>query len=584
MTPMVAERRRGPGGGRVAWPLLFVLSLSLSCSDARQDGSSGSPFSIRVAARGEIHVTWTPPREGTRTQVPEVRYSTAPLTAETWDRAPAVTPWLPVTVEGTPKLRGVLPRLAPVLHYVAAASSGAGPAISPVATVLPLRETILHGRLTGYYFGHAVALVGDVNGDGYGDLLVGAPWSDEGMEAQRPAYARWVRARLRSLGIPLHGARAGAAYLHLGRAQGPAPNPTRTLLGKAEGDFLGSAVAGVGDLNGDGYADFAVGVPGHDIELRNEGAVAVYFGRPGPLPSEPALFLVGRSRDESFGTAIAGGDFNGDGYADLAIGAPGSNLGEVNGGAVFIFHGGPGGPSSRPGAVLLGKTFDGLFGSAVAAVGDVNGDGYEDLLVGAYEGVADPRAAGAAYLYYGGPRGPGPLPALTLRGRAGGDQFGSALAALGDVDGDGVPDFAVGAPKNDEGGEDAGAVYVYHGGPRGPLPEPRTILIGPGPGSQFGAALAGVGDLDGDGYADLLVGAFRGGRAGEGAVFLHLGGASGLGARAALALHGRHPGAHFGRAVAGGGDLDGDGRPDFAVGADGDGARGKQAGAVFLRY
>jgi len=582
----ILQARKGRQGfktARAAILLPLALFLCLACSGARQEEPS---LSIRVAARGEIEVTWTPPRPAGEAegQVPDVRYSTAPLTAETWGQAPAVTPWTPVTVAGTVKLRSRLPRLAPVLHYVAAASPGARPGISPVATVLPLRETVLHGRLGGDYFGHAVALVGDVNGDGYGDLLVGAPWSDEGMEAGRPRYARWARALLRRVGVPLHGARVGAAYLYPGGAGGPAPNPAWTLLGKVEGDALGSVVAGVGDLNGDGFADFAIGIPGHDTRLRNEGAVAVYFGRPGPLPSEPDLFLVGRSRDESFGSAIAGGDFNGDGYADLVVGAPGSYLGEVNAGAVFVYYGGPAGPASRPETVLVGKTFDGLFGSAVAAVGDVNGDGYGDLLVGAYEGVADPRATGAAYLYYGGPRGLATAPALMLRGQGWGDQFGAALAALGDVDGDGFADFAVGAPKNDEAGEDAGAVYVYHGGPRGPLSEPRTRLLGPGPGSQFGTTLAGIGDLDGDGHADLLVGAFAAGGAEEGAVFLYRGAAAGLGPRPALTLHGRHPGAHLGRGLAGGGDLDGDGRPDLAVGAEGDRSRGPQAGAVFLRY
>lgn len=579
------KRRRWSWGGS-GMALLLLLFLSFSCTRSREDGPAGTPLSIRVVARGEIEVTWNldRPQEG-QTTVADVRYSTSPLTVEIWDRARAVDLWYSVTEDGVTKVRSTLRGLPPVVHYVAARTRKDGPAsLSPVIPVLPLQETVLHGKRAGHYFGHAVALVGDVNRDGYGDLLVGAPWSDEGLEARRPVYVQWVRAFLRRVGLSLHGANVGAASLYLGGPKGPAATAAWTLLGTAEGELLGSAVAHVGDLNGDGFADFAVGSPGHDTELRNEGAVAVYFGRRGPISSEPDLFLVGRTRDESFGSAIIGGDFNGDGYSDLVVGAPGSNLGQVNGGAVFIFYGGPRGPSSRPGTVLVGKTFDGLFGSAVAAVGDVNGDGYGDLLVGAYEGVADPAAAGAVYLYYGGPKGLGSAPALTLRGQKGGDQFGSALAALGDVNGDGFLDFAVGGRKNDEAGEDAGAVYVYHGGPRGPLTEPRMILGGPGPGAQFGAVLAAAGDLDGDGYADLLVGAFNAGRSGEGAVFLHLGGSAGVRQQPALVLHGRYPGIHLGRAVAGGVDLDGDGHPDFAVGSEGESARGKHAGAVFVRY
>lgn len=572
---------------RPAMTAVLLVLLPLGCLRSNGDAARRSGLGVRVVARGEVEVTCAP-RESAQSRNrpgPDVRYSTSPLTLEGWDGARPVGPWERVTVDGTTMLRSSVPGLPPIVHYFAAKTCGqVFPSPSAAAPLLPLREAILHGRRAGHYFGHAVALVGDVNGDGYGDLLVGAPWSDEGLEGQRPAYVQWVRGLLRGLGVSLHGTKAGAAYLYLGGSQGPASTSAWTLLGKAEGDLVGSAVAGVGDLNGDGYADFAVGSPGHDTSLRNEGAVAIYFGRRGPLPSEPDLRLVGRTRDESLGSAITGGHFNGDGYADLVVGAPGSSLGQVNGGAVFIFYGGPGGPSTRPGTVLVGKTFDGLFGSAVTAVGDVNGDGYGDLLIGAYEGVADPRASGAAYLYYGSPSGLAPAPALTLRGRTGGEQFGSALAALGDVNGDGFADFAGGARKNNDGGAAAGAVFVYHGRRGGPLPEPRVTLRGQAAGGQFGAALAGVGDLNGDGYADLLVGAFNAGGSGQGAVFLYLGGAKGLRENAGLVLHGRHPGAHFGQAVAGAGDLDGNGKPDFAVGSEGESARGNQAGAVFVRY
>jgi hypothetical protein len=558
--------------------VFLLLLLLLSCSRWGGEESGPPPLDVQVVGRGEIELT-CPAGEP-----PEVRYASVPLaTSAAWEEAPAAGPWVTVTVDGAPRLRSALSGLSPLPIYLAARRCG-GEFRSPasVVPVVPLRERLLHGRLPGDYFGHAVAFAGDVDGDGYGDLLVGAPWNGEGLEGQRRPYVQRVRRALRRLGLTLHGGTAGAVFLFPGGPGGPGRRPAWLLLSSEEGEFLGSVVAGVGDLNGDGLADVAVGSPGHDEALRNEGAVAVYYGRRGSLRTEPDFRAVGRNRDESFGSAIAGGDFNGDGYSDLAVGAPGSNLGNTNAGAVFVFYGGPRGLSPTPGTTLLGKTFDGLFGSALAAVGDVNGDGYQDLLVGAYEGVADPDAAGAAYLFYGGPTGLRPAPALVLRGRGGGDQFGSALAALGDLDGDGLPDFAVGARKSDEAGEDAGAVYVYRGRRGGPLPEPATVLRGPGSGALFGAALAGAGDLDGDGFPDLLVGAFGAGRAREGKVFLYRGGPGGIGDRPALELAGRAPREHFGRALAGGGDLDGDGRPDLVVGSEG--ARGKHAGAVSVRH
>ena len=215
------------GRGMVSLLLLFIL---VSCVRSREDPPRVSPFDVRVVGRGEVEVVCASPQA--RTEAPDVRYSTSPLTPVTWDEARAVGPWLPVTVDGIPKLRSSLGGLSPILHYLVARSCGkAFPSLSPVMTVLPLRETILHGRLGGHYFGHALALVGDFDGDGYGDLLVGAPWSDEGLEGQRPAYVRWLRRLLRGVGISLHGTKAGAAYLYLGGPQGPASTSAWTLLG-----------------------------------------------------------------------------------------------------------------------------------------------------------------------------------------------------------------------------------------------------------------------------------------------------------------------------------------------------------------
>ena len=136
--------------------VLLLLSLAWSCARSREEASRASPLEIRVVGRGEVEVVCVGPA------APDVRYSTSPVTAATWDEARAVGPWLPITLEGTPKLRSSLRGLPPVLHYLAAKRCGqAFASLSPVAAVLPLREAILHGRRGGHYFGHTVALVGD---------------------------------------------------------------------------------------------------------------------------------------------------------------------------------------------------------------------------------------------------------------------------------------------------------------------------------------------------------------------------------------------------------------------------------------
>jgi hypothetical protein len=557
------------------------LLLAAACSPLPSWLDVAAPgLSVEVLDRGVVEVGFRPPAlgPGAGPAGPDVRYATAPPGEAGWAGATAVTgPW--TSRDGGGRLHATVRGLRPLTHHFEARVEGllARPR-SAVLAVLPLREAILDGRAAEAFFGHTVAMVGDVDGDGFADLLVGAPWSDEGLEPGRPRYARWLRRGLRALRLPVRGGKAGAAFVFPGARRGVSPTPRWTILGQADGEFLGSSVAGLGDLNRDGHADIAVGVPGRDTGLRDEGAVLVYHGRRGPLPPEPDLVLVGRTRDESFGAAVAGaGDLDGDGHPDWAIGAPGSNLGAPNGGAVFVRHGGPA-RAGRPGdTTLVGRTFDGLFGSALAGVGDVNGDGYADLLVGAYEGVGDFRASGAAYLYYGGPGGPGRAPDRAWKGLAAGDQFGSVLAALGDVDGDGFPDFAVAAPKHGPADDERGAVYIFHGGPRGPDPSPRTVLHGPWPGARLGTSLAGAGDQDGDGFADLLVGATN-------AVFLFRGGPQGIRPEPAFVLRGTHAGARLGQAVAGGQDLDGDGVPDLAIGAGGERRGGRNAGSVFVRY
>ncbi|MEI8257931.1 MAG: VCBS repeat-containing protein, partial [Deltaproteobacteria bacterium] len=265
---------------------------------------------------------------------------------------------------------------------------------------------------------------------------------------------------------------------------------------------------------------------------------------------------------------------NADGYADVVIGAPGVSSGV---GRAYVFLGGPAGLNGLSGTTLVGPDGAGAnFGASVAGAGDVNGDGYADVFVGAYTAST---SVGAAHLYLGGAGGVSTSIATTITGPAGaGGYFGTSVACAGDVNGDGYADLVAGA---DNVGSGVGAAYVFHGGASGVSSTPSITLAGlDGPGAFFGRAASSAGDVDGDGYGDLVVGA-PGVAASTGRIYVYPGGATGLTVPGAGIAGPSGAGGSFGESVAGAGDVNGDHLADVIVGAHSASA-GEGAAFLFL--
>jgi hypothetical protein len=470
----------------------------------------------------------------------------------------------------------------------------------------------------------AIAPIGDVNGDGIDDLLIGVEEFTTG------------------------GGVTGAAFVVFGRSAGIPPTLSLAALDGSNGfrlegvgalDDSGRAVAGLGDFNGDGRDDFAIGAPeASALPARPDaGVVYVVFGRGSAWPATLALASLdgsnglridGPAAGTRVGTAVAGvGDVNGDARPDLLLGGSSASFGggSFNTGAAYVVFGrGTAFTASLDLAVLDGSigfelrgvAGEDFTGEAVAGAGDTNGDGVSDLLVGAFG--ADPLGrsfAGSTYLVLGRRT---PFPALlllaSLDGSDGmridgvaGSLSGRSIAGAGDTNGDGRADVLIGAAGLDVGSEaDAGGAYLVYG--RATLPATLDLvaldgsdgIVMPGrlSGDELGGSVAGVGDINLDGRDDFLIDAARidtgnqndvgrsylvFGHPSPGAAVLDL--ATLAGGSDGMRLAGPGPGARSGDPQAGAGDFNRDGVGDFAIGAPGADPNGLvDAGSTYVVF
>ncbi len=357
----------------------------------------------------------------------------------------------------------------------------------------PKPDWVDSGENEADQFGASASKVGDVNGDSFADIIIGAPYYQNGK---------------------------GRVYLYYGSAKGVSPTPNWTAAGDQDGANFGSAVATAGDVNNDGYADALIA---------GNNQVYAYYGSKEGLSATPIWRATGMQAEEDFGSAIAtAGDVNGDGYSEVIIGADRYDNDQIDEGRAVVYYGSASGLSTTPNWNVESDQSMANFGSAVNTAGDVNRDGYADVLIGAnqYNGSGrNELSEGQAYLYFGSPDGLSKSTAWTLEGKQLGARLGHAVATGGDVNGDGYSDILIGAPSYKSGKAGEGRIFLYYGSPNGFSRTPDWTVDGQQANAALGHAVSTAGDVNGDGYADILFSAlwFDNGQLNEGRAYIYLG-------------------------------------------------------------
>ncbi len=417
--------------------------------------------------------------------------------------------------------------------------------IDPLATS---PNWIFESNLQLINFGWSVATAGDVNGDGYDDIIVGAPGYDDGQNDE------------------------GRAYVFHGSAAGLSPTPNWTAESNQASALFGDSVATAGDVNKDGYADVIVGASFYDNGQTDEGRAFVFHGSATGLNPTANWVAESDQAGAEFGISVASaGDVNGDGYDDVIVGAPHSSFGEIEEGAVAVYHGSATGLSPVPNWTAQSNQVMASFGRSVSTAGDVNGDGFADVIVGAPTSDFDQTDEGAVAVYLGSATGLKLMPAWTAQSDQAYAWFGLSVSTAGDVNGDGFADVIVGAPYFASGQNEEGRVFVYHGSATGLITPavPNWTAESDQVGAHFGMAVSTAGDVNGDDYADVIVGAsmYDNGQTDEGRAFIFHGSTTGLSLTPKWTAESDKAYAKFARFVSTAGDVNGDGLDDVIVGA-----------------
>ncbi|MFO0558016.1 MAG: FG-GAP-like repeat-containing protein [Polyangiales bacterium] len=336
----------------------------------------------------------------------------------------------------------------------------------------PLRFTELRSSPQSM-FGCSVSAGGDLDGDGYGELLVGAYLASPGGRAA-----------------------AGTVSIYFGAPDGLSETRAQVLEGALAGDWFGFSVAGAMNVTGSTTKNIVVGAYGADVGAwTNVGSVTVFAAGARGVNTVPVNVYVGSSPDAEYGWSVANaGDVNGDGRSDLIVGSPWVDVGaRQDSGQVHVFLSNANGLPAAPTHEFNGGDNNEYLGWSVASAGDTNNDGFDDVLLGAkgFATIAALGAEGRVSVYLGSSAGLGGAPVSVYQGRSRGALLGSSVSSACDVNGDGFSEIILGARGEAIGGQmDAGSASVYAGGVNGPVSNPLRVFVGTAASDWVGGSVA----------------------------------------------------------------------------------------------
>ncbi len=478
----------------------------------------------------------------------------------------------------------------------------------------------INGINPGDYSGRSVSSAGDINGDGIDDLIIGAYLASRNGDRSGQSYV-------------VFGSKGGFdAQLNLSTLNG---NNGFAINGINPGDYSGCSVSSAGDINGDGIDDLIIGAGNADANGNRSGQSYVVFGSKGGFDAQLNLSTLNGNNgfainginpgDYSGCSVSSAGDINGDGLDDLIIGA---SLADPNGdgsGQSYVVFGSKGGFGAQLNLSILNGTNgfainginpDDRLGISVSSAGDINSDGIDDLIIGAFDADPNGLLSGQSYVVFGSKGGFSAQLNLSILNGTNGfainginplDQSGSSVSSAGDINSDGIDDLIIGAFDADANGNSSGQSYVVFGGKGGFSAQLNLSTLngtngfainGINPNDLSGSSVSSAGDINGDGIDDLIIGAsfasnISDSRSYSGQSYVVFGNKGGFSAQLNLstlngtngfAINGINPNDLSGFSVSSAGDINGDGIDDLIIGARNAGPNSNRSGQSYVIF